>query len=214
MRRSIPQMHALFSRGSRLATLAAGTVTAAVIALTAGSAAPALADTVDTGGSATVTFWNTFLLPTFKSGILVSPVAPGTSTFNGHRETATWPVTGGDAEINKLFGTVQLGGGMIFINTSSGASAVLTNLGFSLDDGKIVGTPAGTSKPVALVDIAGDLTAGSSAGPPATETFKSSNLRLDAAGAKFLNKALGTTVFKKGENVGKFATTWDVGTTP
>ena len=44
----------------------------------------------------------------------------------------------------------------------------------------------------------------------ATETFKSSNLRLDAAGAKFLNKALGTTVFKKGENVGKFATTWDV----
>lgn len=205
-------MHALFSRGSRLATLAAGTATAAVIALTAGSAAPALADTTDTGGSATVTFWNTFLLPTFRSGILVSPVTPGTSTFNGHRETATWPVTGGDAEITKLFGTENLGGGLIFINTSSGASAVLTNLGLSLDNGQIIGTPAGSTKPVALVDVAGDLSEDSSAGPPATETFKCSNLRLDAAGAKFLNKALGTTVFKKGENVGKFATTWDVTT--
>ena len=101
-------MRRTFGRVSRLAALGAGVATAAAIALSASG--PALADTTDTGGTATITFSLQYLEHLAKAGILVLPGAPASGSYATGFYNASLTVTGGNAEVNNFFGALKIGG--------------------------------------------------------------------------------------------------------
>jgi len=201
-------MRRTFGRVSRLAVLGGGIVTAAALALS--SAAPALADTTDTGGTATITFSLQYMEHLTKAGILVLPGAPATGSFAAGFYNATLTVTGGNAEVNNFFGALKIGGGKLrIVNADNGKFVTLAGFSFNFNDGTLSAKPVGSTTRVTIADIGGDLSESEMGTPPnVTENFACDQLPVDAAGATFLNKALGTTAFKAGDDLGGFTTTF------
>lgn len=198
-------MKRIMGRSWSIAVLAASAATAAAVAI-ASAAGPALADTTDTGGTATVRIATPFFSSMLKAGVMVVPGGTGTSTWVNGRDTATVPVTGGNGDITKLYGTIDLGGSLNFTDAVTGKTATFTNLQFSYDDGTLSGELNGdTSAQVPIADIGGNL---SNDVTDTTQTFTASSLFADAAGAHALNSALGSTLFHGGARIGAFATTY------
>jgi hypothetical protein len=182
-------MHIAFGRKSRLTALGAGLITAAALAVS--SSGPALADTADTGGTAVVSLTGSFLTSLAKSNVIVLPGTPATSSFATGPDAYTVPVTGGNGEVSIFFGNLEL----------------------DLFTGALTGTFPGSTRQTALAYLAGDISASSSAGPPATETLSAGQFDLSWKAATALNDGLGTTVLKRGTNIGNFTTTFDVTST-
>lgn len=201
-------MHIAFGRKPRLIALGAGLLTAAAVAVL--GSGPALADTADTGGTATVNLTGSFLTGLAKSNVIVLPGAPATSSYANGLDAYTVPVTGGNGEVNIFFGTVDLGGSLVLINGASGKTVTITNLELNLFTGALTGTfPGGTSQ-TALAYLGGDITTSSDPGPPVTETLSADLITLSWKAARALDTDLNSTVFKRGTNIGRFTTTFDV----
>ena len=201
-------MRRTFGRGSRLAVLGAGVATAAALALS--SAGPALADTTDTGGTATITFSLQYLEHLTRAGILVLPGAPASGSYATGFYNATLNVTGGNAEVTNFFGALKIGGGKLrIVNADNGKFVVLAGFSFNFNDGTLSAKPVGSTTRVILADIGGNLSSGESGTPPdVIENFACDQLPVDPAGAKFLDAALGTKAFTAGADLGGFTTTF------
>ncbi len=201
-------MHITVGRRSRLTALGAGLITAAALAIS--SAGPALADTADTGGSASLAIPDTFLVGLAKSAIIVLPETPVTSSDATGADTYTLPVTGGNGEVSNFYGTLDLGGSIKVVDAATRKSVAITGIELNFFTGALTGIFPGGTKHTTLAYLNGDMSSSSSAGPPATETFSCDELDLSAKAATALNTRLGTKAFKKGTSVGAFTTTFDV----
>jgi len=195
-------------RWSRLAALGAGVATAIAVATTA--AGPALADTADTGGTATITMGGAYATSLAKAGIVVFASGTATSSWNNGAVSYNLSVTNGTGEVSNFFGFVNFGGKLRVVNGQNGKAVVLAGLSLSFDTGIVSAKPVGATSRVSLADIGGSLSTSTSAGPPPTETFSCDALTLDSAGASYLDSKLGTKAFKAGAVLGGFTTTFTV----
>jgi hypothetical protein len=201
-------MHITFGRRSRLTALGAGLIAAAALAVSA--AGPALADTVDTGGSASLAIPDTLLVGLAKSAIIVLPETPVTSSDAAGADTYTLPVTGGNGEVSNFYGTLDLGGSINVTDAATGKSVAITGIQLNFFTGALTGIFPGATHHTTLAYLNGDMSESSSAGPPATETFSCDELDLSLKAATALNTGLATKAFKRGTSIGAFTTTYDV----
>jgi hypothetical protein len=170
-------------------------------------AAPSAFASTDTGGTVTVTIPLSYLNQLAKAGVVEFPVPLSEATISTTDQTATvtLPVTGGDGDVRAFFGSVDLGGQFV-IASAKGKEVTLGSLDLNLENGDIEAIPAGGSTPVPLLDLAGDLTDN----PGVTsQSINASEMNIDPAGAAYLNRALHTSAFAAGQNVGSMAATWD-----
>jgi hypothetical protein len=189
-----------------LARLAVLPVACLGLAAAAAVAAPAALAQTDTGGTVTVTVPYSYIVQLAKAGVVEVPLPPASlsSSTSNQTVTATFPVTGGDGDVSVFNGSLDLGGTLDLVSIK-GHLVTLSNLQFNLSSGTISATPGGSSTPVTLYDIAGSVTIG----PGATsQTYSSTALDVDPAGASYLDSALGTSAFTAGQDVGTFDAAW------
>jgi hypothetical protein len=192
----------------------------AAVAITSAAvfaASPAVADVVDSGGSAVITVPLSYLHTLANAETHLKVLAPATKTVSRTAKTATFtfPGEGGDANAAAFGGTLNLGGTIIISSEDAQGeqdAVTLTNVQLSLDDGAIEGTPVGTSTPVMLLDLNGDVLPSSTLNPDGitwTDSVTASDLTIDPDGAAYLNSVLGTQVFQPGADTGgSLAATW------
>ncbi|MFF2541066.1 hypothetical protein ACFVUY_00665 [Kitasatospora sp. NPDC058063] len=189
---------------SRISARLAATGATVVLALTGVSGA-AVADTTATpaSGQAVITTDVSFLADAALNGILVIPLQPADPKLDADTGlTVTLPVTDGAANIPGFYGHVQFGGGLLFINLSTGKSVTFKQLDFSVAKGYFTAVPNGSTTPVPLLDPRGNNVIGRTG---TTQTLNSSSFQVDAAGANYLDTNLGTTYFKGGQQIGSLA---------
>lgn len=177
--------------------------TSAAIVATSGAA---YADGGIAGGTGTVTFLkSSFTTPLRLAGIGVDFAGETSLVHNSTDKTVTFPVSGGDGEVTTLSGNVNFGGSIEFENWYNGKDVVLSSLTYDLFNSQFDGTSSvdGTQQP--LFDPSGDITTTESG---TAETFNTTDITLDPAGAAYLNWALRTTVFTAGESIGSFSTAY------
>lgn len=201
-------MHISIGRRTRLTALGAGVISAAAIALSA--AAPAVADTADTGGTAALSVPRAVVVGLAKSTIIMLPGSPGSAGYGSGAETFSMPVTGGTGEVSNFTGVVDLGGTLIVINSKAGHTVNITDLQLNLFTGALTGVLPGGTAHTALAYLNGDLSTSSDPGPPATESVSSTEVDMSAKLARALNTALNAKAFVKGTNLGAFTATFDV----
>lgn len=189
---------------SRISARLAATGAAVVLSLTAVSGA-AVADpaTTPAAGQAVITTDVAFLTNAALNGIVVIPVQPASAAYDQTAGlTVTLPVSGGAADIPAFYGDVRFGGGLLFLNLRTGKSVTFKQLDFSVDNGYFTAVPNGSTTPVPLLDPAGDNVISRSG---LTQNLNSSSFQVDAAGAQYLDAALGTGYFTAGQQIGKLA---------
>ncbi|MEV0534311.1 hypothetical protein [Kitasatospora sp. NPDC050463] len=188
----------------------AATGAAVVLAVTgmSGAAAADVAPAAPTG-SAVVHENTAFLKDSALNGLVVIPLPTATPSYDSTTGFSTsFPVTGGEVNLQGYYGNVQLGGSLLFVNLFTGKSAVFKELAFSADSWAITGVPVGGTAPVALLDPAGttDITRSG-----ATQTVTAADLRVDAEGAQYVDTKLNTTFFKAGQSIGTFSLSFTAG---
>lgn len=175
---------------------------AAVLVLSGAGAVPALADGTSTAasGQIVVNESTSFLTAAAAKGIVFLPVPPGQAGYTAAAGvTGTFPVTGGSGSISQFFGSVQAGGSVLVVDGLTGRSVTLTGLSFDDSSGVLSATPKGAAAPIAVLDPAGEVVAGTSASP---QTISISESDLDQAAADYLNSALHTAFFTGGADFG------------
>ncbi len=179
-------------RLTSLTALGIGLATAAAVSLsTAGSA---LADPADGTGSATVNISTKFLSHLAKWGIILLPESPVSSSDKAGVDAFTFQVSGGDGTDTTFSGSIGLSGGLTFIDGITGQAVHFRNLKIDYLDGDLSGIPEGGTTAVPIADFSGNLSVDNA---PGTETFSSSQLTLDPAGASFLDTTLKSTSVDK-----------------
>jgi hypothetical protein len=98
---------------------------------------------------------------------------------------------------------------------ANGHAVSLGGLQLDVGNGQIDATPAGSSTPVVLLDLAGNVVSSStpsSTNPLASaDTYSASDLTVDPAGAAYLDSALHTSAFQGGQDVGgSMSASWNV----
>jgi hypothetical protein len=185
-------------------------IPAASVCVTAGAAltAPsAFAAVTDTGGSATVTEPFSYIAQLAKHGVAEVPLSPASVSVDTTNQTVTgaFPVTGGNADVTKFFGTLNLGG-TVDVASVKGKLVKLSNLQVDVVNDVITATPNGSTTPVTLLDLNGQIIIDTST--PGTQVFSSSEVDIDPAGAAYLNSALHTNAFVANGNAGTFSASW------
>ena len=191
-------------------------VPAVAIGITAGVtvAAPAAFAQTDTSGTVTVTVPLSYIAQLAKAGVVVAPVPLSELSVNKTNQTATitFTVTGGDGDVGTFFGQVDLSGKLAFASASHGIhTAVLSGLDLNITNGDIEGTPAGSTTPVALLDLNGNIAFSNTENTDGTyaETYSSDDLTIDPDGAAYLDSALHTSAFvANGDTGGSMAASW------
>lgn len=189
---------------------AAAAVLTAALAVTGpgGSALAAAPATTTASGSLVVQEDSTFLQNAASNGILAIALpnaTPGFSAATGF--SATFPVTGGAANLNGFYGTVQLGGGLLLVNVTNGRTVIFTNLSFNAGQWAVTGVPLGQTTPVKLLDPARPVITAAGA----TQTLTSSDLEIDAQAASYADTNLATTFFTARQHAGTGVLTFTAG---
>jgi hypothetical protein len=198
-------MHIKTARIAGLTGLvSAAGLAAALLALAAGGAAPALAAT-DTGGTFTVNIAKGSLQHLAKGGVVVLPTGTGSATSVNAGEHITLQVSGGDATFVGTQGSLQLAGGLLVTDGVTGRSVSLSGLTFSYDTGWITAQAGGSR--IALAVVGGSETGSTGT---STQTFGATGLFLGTAAAKYLNKELKTTALKPQADLGGIVTTYTI----
>jgi hypothetical protein len=188
--------------------VAVGAVAGFAVAAPSASAQPA---NVDTGGTVSITVPLSFVEQLAKAGIVEFPVPLSDLSVNTSNETATatFTVTGGDADVSIFYGSLDLSGS-VDVGDANGNLLTLGGLQLDVLNGQFDATPAGSSTPVVLLDLK-DNTSGVTPGTGSTtDVYDSSDLVIDSAGAAYLDSALGTSAFQAGQQVGTLSSTWTV----
>ena len=175
------------------------------LALTGVMAGTANATTVSSG-SVTLSVNASFLEALAGHGVAFVPNGYSSISYANGQVAVTYAATGGDANIGTFSGTISYSGGICGFDLK-GKSVELGTLLFDLGDTQFDGQSSTSGGEVPLVDLAGTQ-AGNISG--STETYTASDLTLDAAGAAYLNSALGTSAFASGQDVGSFSATWAI----
>jgi len=180
---------------------------AGVAALVIGSAGAASADTVVTGGTTTISVPAATAAAAVKAGIVATVTDPATATYNQQTSAidASFPVTGGTADVATFTGTLEQGGSVVFANYSKKKKVTITDLTLDFTTNQISGVLSGTSAPVTLFDLGGQ---GSFSINGQTQTYSATEVDVDPAGATALDSALKTSYFTAGQNLGSFTTTF------
>ncbi|SOB82829.1 hypothetical protein [Streptomyces sp. 1331.2] len=190
---------------SRMRARLASSGAAVVLAVTAAGGA-AVADTTPVtpaAGQAVITTDVNFLSNAALNGIVVIPLQPASPSYDQTAGlTVTFPVSGGAANIPAFYGDVQFGGGLLFLDLTTGRSVTFKQLDFSVADGWFTAVPNGSGTPVPLLDPAGDNVVNRNG---LTQNLTSSSFQLDAEGAKYLDAKLGTGYFTTGQQIGSLA---------
>ncbi len=187
----------------RVATVAVVTA----LAVTGLSGVATAATTTASSGSLLVQEDSAFLQKSAAAGIVAVALPSATADYSrGAGLSASFPVTAGSVSLSGYYGTVQLGGGLLLINVKNGKFVIFKHLAFSADNWAITGIPAGHTTPVNLFDPASStITNG------ATQTLVSSDLQVDADGAKYLDAKLKSTFFVAGQHTGGASLTFTAG---
>lgn len=179
-----------------------------VAGLTAGAVAaagPADAATV-ASGTTTVTVPRSFVQQAAGSGITATTNSPATEAYDGTSRTVavTFPVTGGNANVTTLTGSLTHGGSLTVRDVCTRKKITLTGLTWSVRSDTVSALEPDGVTSVVLFDLGG--TVQISAGSP--QSYSASQATIDPAGASYLDSALGTTFFAAGQVVGSFATSY------
>jgi hypothetical protein len=174
------------------------------VALTGLVAGTASASTV-TSGSVTLTVNASFITALAEHGIVFVPNGYSSISYADGAVSVTYAATSGDADISTFSGTVSYSGGICGFDLENGKNVELSSLLFDLGDTQFDGQTSAGGGEVPLVDLGGGQFGNISG---TTETYSASELTLDAAGAAYLNSALGTKALTSGEAVGSFSATW------
>ncbi|GAA1268501.1 hypothetical protein GCM10009665_66430 [Kitasatospora nipponensis] len=187
--------------------IAVTAVAAAALAVTAlGDTALASTTSTAPAGSLVIQEDTTFLQQSAQNGIIAIALpnaTPGFSTTSGF--SASFPVTGGSANLGGYYGNIQVGGGLLLVNLKTGRTVIFNNLAFSADNWAITGVPLGESAPVNLLDPAGNNVVTKTG---ATQNLTADDLEIDPAGASYVDTKLATTFFQGGQHTGTLALTF------
>ena len=145
------------------------------------------------GGSVTLSVNASFLETLAAHGVGFLPKGFSSISDAGGQEAVTFAATGGDADLNTFSGTVSYSGAVYGFDLD-GRYTAFGSLLFDLGDTQFDGETPTSGGELPLVDLAGTQ-AGNIDGT--TETYSASDLTLDAAGAAYLDSALGTQAFVK-----------------
>lgn len=192
-------------RGFSKRVLALPAAAAGAVALMAVGAGAAHAAAI-TSGSVTLTVKAAWFEQLAKAGVAVVPQNYSALTYDSTAKTfaISFAATGGDANLNLGAGSVQYSGSLLGFSCK-GKSVSLGSLLFDLTNGQFDGSASAATGEIALVDLGGTVD-GTNSGT--TQTFESSDLVLDSAGAAYLDSALGTSAFVAGQSIGSFSATW------
>jgi hypothetical protein len=179
-------------------------------------AAPAAFAQSDTSGTVAVTVPFSYIAQLAKAGVVAFPVPLSELSVDKSAQTVTitFNVTGGNGDVSVFFGQVNLSGTLTFatIDRDHHKAAIhhrevtVGSLDLNLANGVIEGIPAGSSTPVPLLDLNGNI---SDSVNGTSETYGASELDVDPAGAAYLNNALHATAFTAGQNTGgSLAASW------
>jgi hypothetical protein len=187
--------------------LGAGFVTAVILAAGAGTA---FADDSITTGTATLTIpitpADSFTAESLRAGISMQPLVPSSQiSFDGTTATVTYLVTGGDAQVSTLTGSVSYSDSLKFSDVKTHKSVTFTGLTLDLAAAQFDGTSSADGSEQVIFDTAGDVSTSSNDN---TQTYSASVLEIDTAGAAYLNAKLHTSFFAGGMVVGSFSTTF------
>jgi hypothetical protein len=191
---------------------AAGIVAGAVVAA---PAAHAQTVNIDTSGTVAITVPLSYVVQLAKAGVVEFPVPLSELSVDTSNETATvtFSVTGGDADVNVTFGELDLSGS-VDVADVNGHAVSLGGLELDVANGQIDATPAGSSTPVVLLDLGGNVVSSSTASSTnplaSSDVYDASELTVDPAGAAYLDSALHTSAFQAGQDVGSMSASWDV----
>ncbi|MFD7639394.1 hypothetical protein ACFV4P_01950 [Kitasatospora sp. NPDC059795] len=185
---------------ARIAAAAAGlALVASVASATTASAAPA-------AGNAVIHESNAFFQQAAQAGIVAVPLPTATAGYDPSTGlSASFPVTGGSGNIAEFWGSVQFGGGLLFVDARTGSAVAFRQLSFSSDSYQVTGVPDGSTTPVALFAPAGETVVTRTG---ATQNLNAASLTLDPAGAQFLDSKLRTSFFTAGQSVGTFTVSY------
>jgi hypothetical protein len=202
-------------RRSLARALAAPVAAAGIVAGAAFAAPAAQAQTVniDTGGTVAITVPLSYVAQLAKAGIVAIPTPLSEVSVSKSSKTATITtnVTGGDADVSVLYGSLDMSGKLHFANVHPVRVASLGSMQLDINDSEVLATPAGSSTPVVLLDVTGDITTSVTPGTTSTtDTYDSDQLVIDPAGAAYLDTKLHTSAFKAGQTVGTLSATWTV----
>jgi hypothetical protein len=202
-------------RRRSLAQALAVPVAAVGIAAGAFAAPAAQAQTVniDTSGTVALTIPLSYVAQLAKAGIVVAPTPLSELSINTSNQTATitTTVTGGTADVSVLYGVLDISGNLNFAHILRPVgAAVLGSLAVDIGNAQIDGTPAGSSTPVVLMDTEQATTSWTPGTTSTTDTYDSSQVVVDPAGAAYLDSVLHTSEFQAGQVVGTLSATWTV----
>ncbi|PYC76888.1 hypothetical protein C7C46_21080 [Streptomyces tateyamensis] len=196
------------SRTSVRLTVAAVAVAALSATAMSDSALAATTTTAPTG-SLVIQEDSTFLKQAAANGIIAVALPNATAGYDAATGlSASFPVTGGSANLSGYYGNIQLGGGLLLVNLHTGKAAVFNNLAFSADNWAVTGVPLGESAPVSLLDPVGNTTVTKNAG---VQLLTADDLEIDAAGAQYADTKLGTAFFTAGQHTGTATLTFTAG---
>jgi hypothetical protein len=208
-------------RPRSLARFLAVPVAAAGVVAGASVVAPAVAEAqtvnLDTSGTVAVTVPLSYVEQLAKAGIVELPLPLSELSASGANKTVTitFKVTGGDADISVFAGQVDLSGSLEIAGIGLPPHLVtLDDLQLDVSNGQIDATPAHSSTPVVLFDLGGTVgftsTQSTTNSSAFTDTYDSSELTVDPAGASYLDGALHTKAFQAGQDAGSMAATWSL----
>jgi hypothetical protein len=105
-----------------------------------------------------------------KAGIVAFPTPLSELSINRSRKTATITtnVTGGDADVSVLYGSLDVSGKIHFARVHPARVATLGSMQLDVGDAEVVATPAGSSEPVVPLDVTGDITTSVTPGTTST----------------------------------------------
>jgi hypothetical protein len=177
----------------------------------AAPAASAQTINTDTSGTVSITVPLSFVEQLAKAGIVEFPVPLSDLSVNTSNETATatFTVTGGDADVSIFYGSLDLSGS-VDVADANGNVVTLGGLQLDVFNGQFDATPAGSSTPVVLLDLKDNISGVTPGTGSTTDVYDSSDLVVDSAGAAYLNSALGTSAFQAGQQVGTLSSSWTV----
>ncbi|WP_316522049.1 hypothetical protein [Kitasatospora brasiliensis] len=180
---------------------------AAVALAVTGLSGAAAADTAPAGptGTAVATVSTAFVSSAAQNGVVVLPLPDaGVSYSSAEGLKVSFPVTGGSVNLKGYYGELRLGGSLLFVDYFTGKSVRFKQLAFSADAWRLTGVPEGGTDPVNLLKPAG---VGRTTVSGTTQTLDSSDFKVDAAAAQYLDTKLNTAFFTGGQSVGSFSLT-------
>lgn len=180
-------------------------LTLGVAALVTGpvSAANAAATTT---GSVTIAVPASVLASGASNGFIALTTSPAGSTFDTTSCVldVKFPVTGGDADLGSLSGTLQTGGALTVYNVRNGKSVKFTNLVYDVRFGDVTAQPNGGAA-IDVFDLQPEVDFDQT---DTTSTITAQGLTLDAAASSYLDTKLGTKYFVADRSIGSFNATW------